>query len=141
MDIYKQVKENRVLIGLTAITIIGVLIFNVNYYTQAYGIVEINSINALLLVPFIVLVCALGYLLGTSKQRYEFEQAYHKRITSREREVIALIVEGKKNKEIADVLFVDVSTIKSHINSIYRKTGVSNRQSLIAIGDEVLAKG
>ncbi len=91
-------------------------------------------------MPFITLVCWLGILLGKSKQTDEFDLAYQVRITEREKQVIALILENKKNKEISDALFVDISTIKSHINNIYRKTGVKSRKELILIGKSVLKK-
>lgn len=120
---------------------IGVIIFDIFHYSSSYGFAEINSINSLLLVPFIALVCWLGMLLGKSKQTDEFDTAYQEKITRREKEVLTLILAEKKNKEISEELFVDISTIKSHINSIYRKTGVKNRKELIMIAKLVLKKG
>lgn len=48
-------------------------------------------------------------------------------LTSRELEVLALIVEGLGNEEIAQKLFITVSTAKSHVHSILQKLYVSNR--------------
>jgi DNA-binding CsgD family transcriptional regulator len=48
-------------------------------------------------------------------------------LTSKEYLVLRLLSEGKTNKEIAAVHFVEVSTIKTHINNIYTKLAVSNR--------------
>jgi len=135
------IKSNKVLVILILLVTIGVLVFNIFYYSSTYGIVEINNINSLFLVPFIVFVCWLGIILGKSKQTDEFDLAYRLRITEREKEVIVLILDGKKNKEISDKLFVDISTIKSHINNIYRKTGVKNRKEFILIAKSVLQKG
>jgi LuxR family maltose regulon positive regulatory protein len=42
-----------------------------------------------------------------------------------------LIGEGLSNREIADQLFVGVSTIKKHINHIYGKLGASDRASVV----------
>ena len=41
-----------------------------------------------------------------------------------------LILEGKSNKEIANELFISLSTVKSHITNIYGKLNVDNRQEL-----------
>ena len=139
-NMYKQVLSHKILAILTILVTLGVLIFDIFHYSSSYGIVEINSINSLFLVPFIVLVCWLGMLLGSSRQKDEFEWAYQNKISRREREVIALMLQGKKNQEISDELFVDISTVKSHIHSIYKKTGIKNRKELLAIGKSVLKK-
>ncbi|HEY5689467.1 MAG TPA: helix-turn-helix transcriptional regulator, partial [Yeosuana sp.] len=38
-------------------------------------------------------------------------------LTKQEQNILALILENKSNKEIAEILFVSVSTIKTHINN------------------------
>ena len=53
-------------------------------------------------------------------------------LSHKELEVYALIRSGATNKEIAAQLFISVSTVKTHINSIYRKMGVSRRAELIS---------
>ncbi|NAS11852.1 hypothetical protein GTQ38_07565 [Flavobacteriaceae bacterium R33] len=134
------IKKNKLLVFLTVLISLGVLIFDIFHYSNSYGIVEINNVNALLLVPFILLVCGLGMALGNNKNTEAVEIAYKERLSDREREVIELICSGKKNQEIADELFVDISTVKSHINRIYKKTGLKNRKELRFYGDRVLQK-
>jgi DNA-binding CsgD family transcriptional regulator len=51
-------------------------------------------------------------------------------LTTRQKEVYELIVSGKSNKEIMANLFIEQSTLKSHINQIYKKLNVKNRREL-----------
>ena len=44
-----------------------------------------------------------------------------------------LIYRGKSNKEIAEMLFLSESTVKTHIYNIFRKMEVRNRVSVICI--------
>ncbi|MGI8919462.1 MAG: response regulator [Pyrinomonadaceae bacterium] len=48
-------------------------------------------------------------------------------LTSREMEVLELIVRGQSNKEIAATLKISEATVKSHINNILSKLGVTDR--------------
>jgi DNA-binding NarL/FixJ family response regulator len=50
--------------------------------------------------------------------------------TSREKEVLAMLVSGCSNKEIAAPLGIEVRTVKAHVAKLLRKVGVSNRVML-----------
>lgn len=52
-------------------------------------------------------------------------------ITRREQEVMALLVEGKSNKEIEDLLCISFSTVKNHVYNLYRKLEVNSRTQLM----------
>ena len=52
-------------------------------------------------------------------------------LTVREKEILALIAQGKNNREIAALLFISEGTVKNHVSSIYDKTGISERSKLI----------
>lgn len=54
---------------------------------------------------------------------------YKKILTTQEQKVFELMLENS-NKEIADKLFVSLSTIKSHINSIYTKLPINSRKEI-----------
>ena len=51
-------------------------------------------------------------------------------LTSREVDVIKLLVQGKINKEIAGMLFISVDTVKKHLQNAYDKVGVHNKFEL-----------
>lgn len=53
-------------------------------------------------------------------------------LTPRERQVLALMVKGMANNEIADALTIELSTAKSHVGSILAKMGVASRTEAIA---------
>jgi NarL family two-component system response regulator LiaR len=56
-----------------------------------------------------------------------------KDLTKRERDVLALMVEGLNNPQIAEKLFVSPSTIKSHVSNILFKLGVTSRSEAVAL--------
>lgn len=52
-------------------------------------------------------------------------------LSRQEQTIQKLILEGKTNKEIANELFISISTVKTHITNIYSKLKVSSRQELL----------
>jgi DNA-binding NarL/FixJ family response regulator len=52
-------------------------------------------------------------------------------LSSREREVLALIAKGATNREIAGSLFLSPHTVKDHTSALYRKLGVRNRAEAV----------
>lgn len=51
--------------------------------------------------------------------------------TDREEEVVKKVIEGASNKEVAKILGITERTVKAHMSSILRKTGTTDRISLI----------
>lgn len=54
-------------------------------------------------------------------------------LTPREREVLALMVEGLNNAAIADRLVISPSTVKAHVSSILAKLNVTSRTEAVAL--------
>jgi two-component system nitrate/nitrite response regulator NarL len=60
-------------------------------------------------------------------------------LSSREREVLAVLVTGASNKEIARELDITERTVKAHLSSIFQKTGATDRISLVLMSRQVPA--
>lgn len=58
-------------------------------------------------------------------------------LTDRELQVLRLVVAGLSNPDIAEELFIAVSTVKSHINHIYGKLGVESRTQAVIKAQEL----
>jgi DNA-binding NarL/FixJ family response regulator len=52
-------------------------------------------------------------------------------LTVREAEVLALVAQGLSNSEIASRLYVSVTTVKTHINNLFAKTGARDRAQAV----------
>lgn len=73
---------------------------------------------------------------GRGKSRTMSDQTIQKtledtRLTRREIEVLALIVEGHSSKEVADILFISKRTVDFHLDNVYGKLGVTNRMQAL----------
>jgi DNA-binding NarL/FixJ family response regulator len=51
-------------------------------------------------------------------------------LSQREREIVALVAQGFKNKEMAEKMFISEQTVKNHLHNIFDKLGVSDRLEL-----------
>ena len=51
-------------------------------------------------------------------------------LSQREREIVALVAQGFKNKEMAEKMFISEQTVKNHLHNIFDKLGVSDRDEL-----------
>lgn len=60
-------------------------------------------------------------------QDYANQYFLYEELTNREREVLDLIAQGKSNQEIADILFITLKTVKTHVSNILAKLGVEDR--------------
>jgi DNA-binding NarL/FixJ family response regulator len=62
-------------------------------------------------------------------------------LTDREEQVLVAVARGRTNKEIADELFITLSTVKSHITSLMNKLGVRNRVEIAMWAYETNRRG
>ncbi|MBN2239616.1 MAG: response regulator transcription factor [Dehalococcoidales bacterium] len=54
-------------------------------------------------------------------------------LTQREREILALMVEGKSNSEISESIFITQATVKYHVSNVLSKLGVSSRTEAVVM--------
>lgn len=98
--------------------------------------------------PFILpnLLARVEAVLRRSKWQAETSKKTEKKInkdvnidalTPKEKEVLSLVAKGASNQEIADKLCVQDVTVKTHLNSIFKKLKVSNRTQAVLLAMEI----
>ncbi|MDE5055571.1 response regulator [Niallia taxi] len=65
------------------------------------------------------------------KMREKPKILLHDELTAREMEILLLMAEGKSNQEIADVLFIAIKTVKTHVSNILSKLQVQDRTQAV----------
>jgi DNA-binding CsgD family transcriptional regulator len=86
----------------------------------------------LYLLGLVSLLSVLGnfYFFGKLKKLTKEIPSLEESLSKQEKKVLDLILEDKSNKEIASEMFVSLSTVKSHINNLYKKLNVSSRDEV-----------
>ena len=67
-------------------------------------------------------------------QKVEYRKNHvelHDDLTSRERDILALLTKGYENQRIADELFISLKTVKTHVSNILSKLEVSDRTQAV----------
>lgn len=70
---------------------------------------------------------------GSIVQGPEEEVILNSNLSKRELQVLKLIVEGQSSQQIADRLFISITTVRTHIQKIYRKLNVKTRAEATAL--------
>jgi len=73
-----------------------------------------------------------------SHQRRELESRF-RQLTARERQLMALVVSGHTNKEIAGKLGISPKTVEAHRSKVMLKTGADNLVELVRMADAMKA--
>jgi DNA-binding CsgD family transcriptional regulator len=75
---------------------------------------------------------ARAELLATGEQVRSRALPAGNELTPQERHVAVLAASGHTNAEIAERLFITVSTVEFHLNKVFRKLGISSRRQIAA---------
>lgn len=73
----------------------------------------------------------LAHLRGHATSKVDPKASHIASLTARERMVIALIMDGLPNKQIAVQLNISETTVRHHLTSIFEKLRVSSRLELV----------
>jgi len=92
----------------------------------------IYIIGTLLIISILVNII----LFQKTKVEKELKIDYRTILTPQEQKVFELMHQKISNKAIADSLFISVSTVKTHINNIYAKLGISSRKEVAIFFEE-----
>ena len=90
-------------------------------YPWWYGLLSLVA-----LFSIVVNIYLFRKLKKSSFSSIPFEAA----LSNQEQKVLELILENKTNKEIASQLFLSLSTVKTHINNLYKKLNVNSREEV-----------
>ena len=84
---------------------------------------------ALTLEAIIFIASGIG-IYYLSRKYFKSSSQVADRLSEREQEVFKELIAGKTNNEIMESLFIEKSTLKTHINRIYKKLDIENRAEL-----------
>ncbi|MCF6279047.1 MAG: helix-turn-helix transcriptional regulator [Flavobacteriaceae bacterium] len=88
------------------------------------------DITTILLGSLLALSLFVNFILIRKKKKKKITVDYKTILSPQEQKVFELMQEKLANKEIADQLFISLSTVKTHINNIYSKLSISSRKDI-----------
>ena len=110
----------RLILRIGLLTALVILLFQATSLLVIYRYLRLDIYLCLVALLFL----GIGWLL--SRRRPKANPATL--LSAKELQVLKLVAEGKTNKEIAALQYIEVSTVKTHVNNIYTKLSVSNRK-------------
>lgn len=144
---YKKINDKEQKRLLRNVCIVAAVFFPGNIYNE-FPIFDFNlAVSPLLycsfcvvFILFIVRIYFRDYYM--SEQEIESlkkdntiqkkENVFNKyNLSDRERDVIIFVLKGFSNKKIADTLFISLSTVKTHVHNVFKKTKTETRYELI----------
>jgi len=120
---FSTLKNNRVSNYKNGNT--SVVLIDLKSETPEPSYLFIFGISSLILASGLLL-----YFLLFNNSKTNAKSNLLSKLTKKEKEVLPLISQNKSNKEIADELYISTSTVKTHINNIFKKLNISSRSEL-----------
>jgi len=125
-----------VAVRIGVLTAVVILLFAIVNTLVIYRYMKLDLYLCLVAVFFL----ALGFWMNRRKGESFSQGEAIALLSAKEWQILKLVAEGKTNKEIAAAQFVEVSTVKTHLNNIYGKLSVSNRKEARAKFTECASK-
>ena len=109
--------------------------FQQSLIQDQYPLLKTSKRNYKFLVKILAALLFISVLVNLvlykKKQNDKKETINYKEVlTAQEQKVLELMQQKLSNKEIANTLFISVSTVKTHINNIYSKLSISSRKEI-----------
>ena len=122
----------KIILKIALVTAGVIILFQVSSLFFIYKYFKFDYYLSAVAVFFLVAGVVISKYYFINKPNPEDVADLLSELTIKERDILKLIIDGKSNKEIAAINFVEVSTIKTHINNIYAKLGLNNRKEAIS---------
>lgn len=79
---------------------------------------------------FASILLNLWFVFSAKRSKTKRHYDAKEQLTKQEQNVLDLLLSDNSNKDIAEALFVSVSTVKTHVNNVYKKLNVNSREEL-----------
>lgn len=110
----------------------------VSFILDLFEELKIYEILSIDFYPISIILIGLFFILTYLRNKKILEitdSVNFSVLTNRENEIAVNIVQGFSNRDIAEKLYISESTVKKHINSIFKKLEIKSRWELIKIKD------
>lgn len=121
-------KNHSIIIWTGLLTGITIILFQVISLLVIYRYLKLDYYLCLVAVFFLTAGILLHSKFGKPVHTAMSDGSLLDLLSRKETIVLQMVHDGKTNKEIASALFIELSTVKTHINHIYAKMSVSNRR-------------
>jgi DNA-binding CsgD family transcriptional regulator len=126
-----RIKKYLPIIKVATLTSLTILLFQWINVLVIYRFIRVDLYAGVVALTFL----AAGWMIRRSELAVDAAPTQKKaslsltdQLTRRELQILQLIAAGKTNKEIAAMQFIELSTVKTHVNNIYAKLSVNNRR-------------
>jgi DNA-binding CsgD family transcriptional regulator len=99
-------------------------------YSQKLMVKDVFSWQAVSTFLVALIIISIFIVRGIQFRRTYRNRKIRETLSQREWEIVNLMLENRTNKEVAELLNIEVSTVKTHINNIFSKVGIKNRSEL-----------
>ncbi len=133
---YKKLKPNKKNIAIAGtIFIWSFFLFGIGKYFAGITELKFNLffVWGIQFTLMLVAVFTIYYSLKFLIKRTGSEKAIESSLTSREKQIVDLVLLGLSNKDIAQKLYVSDNTVKKHPQNTYSKLGIKSKLQLFSI--------